>query len=70
MKKTVCIVLIIILCLLTLTVFAEQAQEPAPILFRNIPWGSNMPTTFTSLEGLSFSSPSKDYAANVDDINP
>ena len=67
MKKTVCLILSVILCLLTCAVYAEQAQEPAPILFRNVPWGSNMPDTYAILEGFTFSSPNQDYAGDVDD---
>lgn len=66
MKKTVCMVLSIVLCLLTCTVYAEQTQESAPILFRNIPWGSNLPTALAALDGISFSDPNTDYACTVD----
>lgn len=66
MKKTVSIFVAIVFGLLSFGTYAEQSQEPAPILFRGIPWGANIPTALASLDGISFSDPSTDYACTVD----
>ena len=50
----------------TLFSYTSLAEEPKSlILFRDIPWTSNMPSVFSALEGISFSTPRQDYAGDV-----
>lgn len=66
MKRFVSLLLFLCVCFSLTTVCAESVNEPSPILFRGIPWGTNLPTAEAALEGISWSNPSVDYAGDVE----
>lgn len=64
MKKIVSLFMFALI-LLSTSCFAETADTQT-ILFRDIEWGSSMPTVFSALSEVSFSKPSDDYAGNIE----
>ena len=46
-------------------VFANAETDSALFAFRDIPWGSSIPTVQSLMDGMSFTSRVNDYAANM-----